>query len=280
MRVAVGNDFNVDVSVYVDDDLTAADSLPTLTLTDPDGDTVAHGAVASIETGVYRAKVEAQSEVSYIDVQWDITVDSYNIRQHDEIWVDGGYLFELAELRALPSIQDVVRFPVAALRVARDQVTTFINDYTLTAFVETFFEQTYDGKASNTLLTERGNPQRVLFASLDGVAEDTSEWTVARDGRVRAATTWMTTRTEGQGVVLRYTYGEKRPPADLKRAAIALAQNWLLSVESSIPDRARMMTTSWATFQLSSAGEEFPTGYPEIDSVLNRRGYRSVPSFG
>jgi hypothetical protein len=80
--------------------------------------------------------------------------------------------------------------------------------------------------------------------------------------------------------VVRYTYGMPRPPADVKRAALLLAQNWLLSVESNIPDRARMMTTSWATFQLSSAGEEYPTGYPEIDSVLNRRGYRSVPSFG
>lgn len=280
MRATVGNDIDISVTLYVGDTPTDADTLPTLTLTDGSGASVAHGTVtlAGVGTGTYSARLEALSEVDRIDVRWDAVIGGVNVRQTDVLWIDGGYLFELHELRSQPGIDDANTYPIDVLRLARDQVTTLINEYTQTAFVETYDKAIDDGKFSNTFLVPRVPPRRVIGATVNGTAVDTSAYTVDRDGRIRSSSSWTSGRTQGQGVEVRYVYGYDYVPADLKRAALRLATQWLRSVDSQIPDRARQMTTSWGTYTLTTASEEYPTGYPDIDSVIRRYAWR-LPEF-
>lgn len=280
MRATVGNDIDIAVTLYVGDTPTDADTLPTLTLTDGSGASVSHGTVTltAIGTGSYTARLEALSEVDRIDVRWDAVIGGVNVRQTDVLWIDGGYIFELYELRAQPGIEDATAYPIEVLRLARDQVTTLINEYTQTAFVETYDRVVDDGKFSNTFLVPRVPPRRVIGAEVNGTILDTSAYTVDRDGRIRSISAWTSGRTQGQGVIVRYVYGYDHVPADLKRAALRLATQWLRSVDSQIPDRARQMTTQWGTYTLTTASEEYPTGYPDIDSVLRRYAWR-LPEF-
>jgi len=280
MRVAVGNDFDIAATFYNGEVPTNPDATPTLTVRDSEGNTVITGLVTADGSGVYHAKVAAFAEVDLLTTQWDAVMSGYAMRQTDTVAVDGAYLFRLAELRENDAVSDSDRFPSNMLEAARSEVTTFINDYTRTAFVETFHAETQDGKSSNVFLTTRVPPLRVLGAEVNGVVQDVSGYTVAQDGRIRSATAWTSSLTEGQGVVVRYVYA--RPggvPADLKRAALQLATQWLRRVDSQIPDRARQMITQWGTYQLATSSEEYPTGYPEIDSVLQRYSWR-VPFIG
>ena len=278
MRVATGNDFDVPLTVRSRDLVTAADATPVLTITDDDGIVVAHGAVSTPSVGSYKAKVSALSTPALLHVVWTYTVASYAMTTEFDVSVDGGYLFDISDLRKQEGLSDTARFTYEDLEQARDEVTSFINDFTQRAFVETFAREVLDGHNRSHVYLSNTPTRSLVSVKVEGVAVTTSTWSVSRTGLVRAPTPWTNSQTVGQGVVISYLYGGTSAPADLRRAAIKLATNWLLINEGSIPDRARMMTTQWATFQLSTANEEYPTGIPDVDSVLRRHRFY-IPSF-
>lgn len=278
MRAATGRDFDIRLAVYDGDVLTNADNTPSVTVTDAAGDTVPTGAVSPISTGLYRAKIDAIADATRLTVTWSYDVDGYARAESDIVPVDESFIFETHELRSMPSLTDTDRYTIEQLEQARDDVTDFINDFTMTAFVPTFDTMVIDGRARTNVLLTRIPAIALSTVLVDGVVKSTSGWTVGSDGLVRAPSSWMTYSRVGRNVSVSYTYGYPRPPQDLKRAALKLASSWLTSFEGSIPDRARMMTTQWGTFQLDTARDEYPTGIPDVDSALRR--YKVwVPSF-
>ena len=279
MHVVAGSDFDLLLYVYDGaEDLAAADATPTVAITKPDGTAVTPGAVSTPSTGLYKTKVGALAQVTRLRVEWTYVLNSYTTKLVEYVDVDGAYLFHLSDLRALPELSDATRYPLIALNKARDEVTTYINDFCQTAFVPTYGRDVRDGQSRNKMAVDLWPATSIISVTVDGVAEDTTGWTIARDGLIRAESTWTDFNVVGQNVVIEYVYGHTPTPADLKHAALKMSSYWLMSNESSIPDRARMMTTSWGTFQLSTASMDFPTGIPEVDSVLGR--YRlMIPGF-
>lgn len=278
MRIGVGNDVNLIVGVFDDDTLTDPTSLPVVEVKTLAGVTAASGTVTEVSTGIYKSKFESLNDPNLLIVSWTFEVGGLSRRVSYPLCVDGGYLFELHELRKFPGLDDKERFPIEALAMARDEVTSFFNDFTSVAFVETYAREVFDGYNRSHLFLNRSPARRLLSVKVEGATIATAGWTVSSSGVVRAPTPWTGNRIVGQGVEIDYTYGMDYTPADVKRAALKLASSWILTNETNIPDRARMMTTQWATFQLSVASDEYPTGIPEVDSVLRRRRF-DVPSF-
>lgn len=279
MRVTVGSDFWVDLLVYGDELLAAADSVPTVTVTDPAGSVVTTGSVATLSTGYYRAKVEARSEVTRLKVVWDYVLAGDNHREISYVAVDGAYVFNLSELRALPELKDAERYPLGLLSRARSAAVDYINDYTRSAFVETYAREVMDGiSARKKLLVSRVPATRIISVTVDGSAVSTAGFTISESGLVRGPSQWQTSSEVGRNVAVEYAYGVVPTPGDLKGAALRLAASTCIDYESTVPDRARMMTTQWGTFQLSVANDDYPSGIPAVDSVL-RRHKIWIPSF-
>ena len=278
MRVATGNDVDLPLTVRSQDLIVAPDALPVLVITDDDGAVVAHGAVTLVSVGVYKAKLTARATPTVLHATWTYTVSSYAMQTVYDVFVDGGYIFEIADLRKQEGVSDTTRYTYQDLEQARDEVTSFINDFCQVAFVPTYHRQVIDGYNRSHVYLNRTPTRSIISVKVNDVAVSTTDWSVSEIGTVRGPTPWTSSRTVGQGVVISYLYGYPQAPADMRRAAIKLAANWLLVNEGSIPDRARMMTTQWATFQLSTANEDYPTGIPEVDATL-RRHRLDIPSF-
>lgn len=82
-----------------------------------------------------------------------------------------------------------------------------------------------------------------------------------------------------ENVVVDYYAGLNGMPSDLTLALKTYIRYLVLHTNARIPDRATSMTTEFGTFRIGSPKDwENPTGLPEVDAVLRRRGER-VPTF-
>lgn len=269
----------IDATFYVDEVATAATGSVSVTVTEKDGTAVVGPVIASAGTGTgnYKTTVNAQTDPKVLVATWTATVAGVARTLVTEHEIVGAHLFSLADLRVLPGMEDVVRFPDSKLREMRDEVTDLFNDYTNTAFGATWYSETFDGNSEKTLELTKFPVMRLYRVTIGGTTQTISSWTVDSVGRVLTDKT-LTAATYGQNVVFQYIYGEPRVPRDVRRASRILARTWLLGDKSSIPDRARMMQTDMGQFVLSTAGDDYPTGIPDVDAVLNRYSKR-IPGF-
>lgn len=297
-RVLKSNAATVSRTFYAADGETPADAAPqstgvTFTLTRADGTAVTSGTATYLNsTGAYSAVIPAQSRLDVMVLVWTVTGIAPGTQTiTDYVEVSGGSYFDLAELRAMDGLSNTTAYPSAALAGARMAAETLVEDYTRIAWVPRFYREILDGMqytllqgqfrgvdykamgSSATLQLERTPcmTRKIIGVTLSGVSQDLTGWTLSRWGRLSTGGTVFPPATAGQNVDVQYEWGHTYPPEDLKIAAKKIARLALLSTKSSIPDRARIMTTEFATFSLSIASEEFPTGMPEVDSVLQQR---------
>lgn len=280
-RILMNTTNTLFVEFYVNETPTSADAGVTVLVKNPAGATVSTGAAALVSVGRYSYEVPASSTPTVYTVSWTGTFggDPQTITQFYEVVEN--FMFSLADLRRHDSMADTVRFPTSALQDARDEATDLILHYTKASWGETYQREVVDGDASGWIVLRRHPLRRLLSLSINEAAQTLTQWTASESGVVRAKNTAspLLVRMGGQNVVVEYSYGYPfAVPRDVQRAALRLARHNLLTLPSSIPDRARMMTTEWGTFQLSTASEEYPTGLPEVDSVL-RRYCVDIPGF-
>lgn len=297
-RVLKNNAATVSHTFFAADGETPTDAAPqttgvTYAITRADGTAVSAGTASYLGTaGAYSVPIPAQTRLDQLTITWTATgIAPGTQSQVDFVEVSGGYYFELPELRAMDGLANATVYPALSLAAARFAAETLVEDYTRVAWVPRFHREILDGMqytllqgqfrgidykamgAGATMQLERTpNMTRTLISvSISGVAQDISTWTLSQWGRVSTSGLVFPPATAGQNVDIQYETGHRYPPEDLKVAAKRIARQALLSQKSSIPDRARIMTTEFATFSLTIASEEFPTGIPEVDSVLQQR---------
>lgn len=265
----------------------------------------ASGSLTQIDEGVYEIELDLATfpEPNEYTVQLDYTVGSDALRETFVLELVPRRLFSPNDLRLLSAIDE--RFSDEELSLALNYAETFINDFTRSSWGGAWHTEVFDGDGSATLLLSHTpimqDPQLgdtpcvvEIYDDSDGSTTHFTDlapagdygfavnFRLTRDGRL----TYLSTATAGLGSVfpvcegggnvkVKYLYGEPWPDQVIANAGKTLARHMLLREESSIPDRARMMTTEWATFQLATADDEHPTGLPEVDSVLRRR--RNLP---
>jgi hypothetical protein len=181
--------------------------------------------------------------------------------------------FTLAELRALPDLSDTSRYTDARCLAAAAYITAIIEREVRTSFIaRTVTAEIHDG-GTTAILLRHPHVRSVTSVTENGTA--VTDDVRAPSGVLRRFPTgsyiplpWL----PGVGnVSVTYSAGySATPPADIKEAAIQATRARLLTMDSQagIEDRRTSLSTDQGTVNYVIAGEDRPTGYPEVDEVI------------
>lgn len=265
------------VRLRVDDDsgaLVAPVSLPTLTVTDPDGATVTVGTVTNTSLGVYEATVDPQSVLTRLTATWSIPVSGGFTRVVDEA-------VEIVERRVVP-LHRLREDPELAELSAESmgRLADIVEDWFKSALhfppVREYVEQTFRPHRETTVVyvPDVVYPKALRSVTVDGVAMDLDDYEITAGG-VYTAAGWRPDSTVTIGI----EHGGPRPfdgglPAELVRAAIILAR--YANRGNNYPERARQVATEGALITFSAPSPDRPTGLPEVDSVVTKYAFPVV----
>lgn len=180
--------------------------------------------------------------------------------------------FTLAELNALPNMSEA-KYTEARKEAAAAYIVGIIERVVGTSFVaRTVTDEVHDGGGTSIVLA---SPfvRSVTSATVDGVA--VTDTLVARAGVLRRYATGSNvplTWAAGSGnVKVTYTAGySATAPADIKEAALQATRYRLLATNSNSDMAARQssVSTGDGVIQYVIAGQDRPTGYPDVDAVI------------
>lgn len=184
--------------------------------------------------------------------------------------------FLLSELRALPQMSDTTTYTEARCLAAAAYITAIIEREVGTSFISrTVTGEIHDGGCYEIVLN-KPHALSVTSATEDGAA--VTDVLRVKAGIVRkfSASTSYTPGYWAAGtgnVAVTYAAGYcllADIPKDIKEAAMKGARAHLLSTNSNatIDDRRTSMNTEMGTINYVIAGENRPTGYPEVDAVI------------
>lgn len=183
--------------------------------------------------------------------------------------------FTLAEFRAVPDMDDESKYPDARVTAVGEYVQAVIEGACRTSFVPRAVTEVLDGDGSTSLRLSTPYVRAVTSVTIEGVlSTDTTSVVHGILERTTAGSYSPLSWTRGRrNVTVVYTAGySTTPPADIKEAAMQATRARLMSTSefSSIDDRRTSITNEMGTISFVIAGEERPTGYPEVDAVINR----------
>ena len=180
--------------------------------------------------------------------------------------------FTEAELRALPHMSDTTKFPTARCDAAAAYIVGIIEREVGTSFIaRTVTDEVYDGTGDDELILNAWHIQSVTSAKVNGVA--VTGTLTARNGVLRRISSGSTVDwPEGDSnITVTYEAGySSTPPADVKEAALKGTRAHLLSTmaNSAMDDRRTSLSTDMGTVSFVVAGQDRPTGYPDVDAVI------------
>lgn len=286
-------------SSFFDDDgikqtITTATSL---TVRDGAGSSVFTG-TPTISSGALTADVPVANlpKLDTYTLTWAGSVGSTAVSWTDSTDLVGGYLFELADLRALDrAFTALDKYPTAALKVVRDQVEDVIEGprAAQVAFVPRGRRVTLDGNAPDLnrgyfplmygtdfrdLIAPDFEISSLYSAAINGTALTVNELaSVSISDNVlhrSAGVQWPAWPFGRNNIELHYVHGYDRTPGAITRAALILAREYL--VKSDLPGRATATSIGDQMFRLTIAGRDGYTGIPDVDAAIDqfgRKGY-------
>lgn len=271
-RISAGS-YSISVRAADADGVLVTPATPALTVLDGSGATAYTGTPAAA-LGLLSAYVPA-ADLDLLDTyscSWSGTVAGATLEWPSTIEIAGGYLFEIADLRASdPALADTVKYPGAACRAARTAAEERFEGAARVAFVPRGRRVTLRGDGSYRLELPDNACRRVVSVSIDGTALDAgalAELELREWGALDRPSLWPA----GSSIAVYYEHGEDAPPAPVREAAMLLAREYL--VRSAISSRAVVEQTDVGAFRLSVAGRDRPTGIPDVDAVIEAFGRR------
>lgn len=185
--------------------------------------------------------------------------------------------FTLAELRALPDLDDTGTYPDAACEAAAAHIVGIIEREVGTSFVaRTVTNERHNGNNRCGLRLDNAFVLSVTSATIDGVA--VAESLVQYAGVVERLSGSVPVPWYAGTVVLvtyqaGYTADLATVPADIKQAALQGTRAYLLETSelAAITDRRSQITNDaggTTSFVMAGQDEDHPTGYPMVDSVI------------
>lgn len=225
-------------------------------------------------------------------VVWSGVIDGVTTEWTTTIELVGGFLFEIADLRAQDrAFADLTKYPSDALRKVRTWVEDVIEGPRAAqlAFVPRGRRVTVDGSAPDVM--HGYNPlmygteyralrvpdfevREVYSASINGTALTEEELAdVTADDNIlwrSAGVQWPAWPFGRRNIGLHYEYGLDRAPGAITRAALILAREYL--VKSDLPGRATATSIGDQFFRLTIAGRDGVTGIPDVDAAIDQFG--------
>lgn len=288
-------------SLYYDDDGVHTNVFAPLTLTVRDG---AGTSIYTTPPTLHAGHADSSIPVATLDKLDTYTftytgfLDNQNTKPvswTDVVEIVGGYLFEIAELRAFDrAFLDTAKYPTSLLRDVRTSVENVIEGDTAArvAFVPRGRRVTLSGNSPDLNrgyyplyygndyreLTVPNYEVRSLYSgSLNGVAFTQTELddiipndnTLFRSSGV-AFPAWSFGKNN---IKLHYVHGYDRPAGAITRAALILAREFL--VKSDLPARASATSIGDQLFRITIAGRDGITGIPDVDAAIAQFGRAS-----
>lgn len=184
--------------------------------------------------------------------------------------------FTLAEFRALPDMDDTVRYTDDRVNAAAAYIVGILEREVGTCFIErTVTAELHDG-GSDRLVLDHPHVRSITSATEDGVAI-TDSLRVSGGGVLRrysSASSYVPLpfAAGSQNISVTYVRGySASAPSDIKEAALQGTRARLLDTDSRarVNDRTRSITNdAGGTTEFVLAGPDHPTGYPEVDAVI------------
>jgi hypothetical protein len=189
--------------------------------------------------------------------------------------------FTLAELRAMPDMNDFTKYGDARLTAAGEWIQALIEREVGTSFVPRSTVDVLDGSDQDRwggLFLSKPFVLSVTAITSNGVA-----FTAPQLAEVSVQSGILYRRPAGsyggytpwdagcRNIVVTYSAGySTTPPSDLKDAALQGARYRVMrtAVSVGISDRATSVTNDLGNVQLSIPGSDRPTGLPEVDQVI------------
>ena len=248
------------------------DSAAITVIRDSTGETIVDGETADVTDGVisYALAADDTAEVELFHVTVDAQVDSADATFAFEVEVVGNFVASVAAivkgLSTTPDTSDVIMW--------REVATRAIEDACGFALRPRYAKEVLDGSGTKGLLLSHPHVLRVLSASIGGVSQDTSGYTLREAGGVvRSATDWA---AGDANVEIVYAHGRTSfPPAVLPVAD--LTRHFLLEDPSLCDQRATSITTEDGTYSLVTAGMRgslFPL--PSVNAFVQQYGMVAV----
>ncbi len=215
--------------------------------------TTSTGTATSVGNGSYTYSLAPSTEVDLLTVTWTGTFSGNVQSITTQVEVVGGHYFALSELRLMPGLSDVQRYPTAKLAEARTRAQDEIErELGGVALVERFGSTTLAAAGCRRLRPGRFT-RRLLSGAMRGIAftpEQIEAMTVDGDGYVEWSTGWFLGDIE-----LRFAHGYSiTPPPEMSDLALELARMRLLGWRSSLPDQ---------TVDADDLGQQTPAGEAE-----------------
>lgn len=242
----------------------------TVTITRDDGTAVVTGA-ATTDTGTgtvtYTVTPAQTANLDIWTVAWTATFGAQSQVFTDRVEIVGGFLFTIAQARAVKPLDNATLYPLAAIVETRTLVEQALEDACGVAFVSRYTREVFDGAGMSTLLAHRPMITALRAVALDGAAVSTMDLATIHgnvNGRLYYPATWIT----GYGnYSVAYEHGYTSPPLRVTQAALLLAKNWL--VKGPIDDRTTAFSTEDGTYSLSTPGLRGASfGIPEVDATV------------
>ncbi len=237
-----------------------ADGDVDVTVTSSDG-TDTDGTATSTGNGRYTYALAPFAEVDLLTVTWSGTFSGVVQSISTQVEVVGGHYFALSELRAMPGLSDVQRYPTAKLAEARQKAQNELERDIGAAFVERFGTITLTGGGQSSLLL-RPYVRRILGVTVAGLAygEDAIAALVPDPlGQLRRTYGVFGMSGVYNDVVVRFVHAwSDSPPTDVHDAALELARQHALGWRSFVADDP---------VEADDLGRETPSG-----EAIDRRG--------
>lgn len=193
--------------------------------------------------------------------------------------------FTTAELRTLPDVNDVARYPDARCVAAHDWIVAIIERECGTSFIETTRTETVSGAGDDGLFLSDPYVRTVTAATIDGTALTAGEVSalIVERGVVYRPNGVRWPATARGNVEITYTAGYSAVvPGDLKEAAMRAARYWLVTFDawSGTDERQTSLTNDYGNINLAVASPDGrPTGLPTADATITAWARRvRVPS--
>jgi hypothetical protein len=264
-----------------------ASAVPVVTITRPDGTTIAPGTVSGAwsgrTTGQYRFVLAGQPEVTILAITWTGTIGGQPQTLTSTVEIVGADLFNLAAFRAM-RVSNGYPFASTAIPLysdaqIRDTRTEILDEFTeILGFspVPRFARATLDGNGGTCLGLPGLLASRVLSVSVNGVAQTATNYQVGVGNTLEAISSYSpgSPFTWGRrNVVVEYVHGASRPPGNGSHIAMLWAAAQLNPSGFSSASTVSMPDGSTYTYEPSETGRGGfvrHTGIREVDRWLNR----------
>ena len=250
--------------------------------------TVKDGAGATVSTGVpvydgtaktltFLLTASLLPRLDTYTITWSGTVDGQPWSWTDELELVGGYLFEIADLRASDkAFTNTTKYPTADLAVARISVEETIEGEkaAAVAFVPRGGRATVSGTGRSDIRLPRYEVREVYALSVDGVAytsQQIAALIIDDDRLFLPEGVWD---KGNRNIVVHYAHGRDYAPGPIVRAALMLAKEYI--VASDTPSRATATSVGTQWFRVNVAGRDGITGLPDVDAAIDQHGRKRL----